>query len=308
MADIKSLELSDPASGTVDVRNGVTLTYFLEQFVFECSDALTAVFDLFVAGTRPGMLQWAVVNATSEQWRPVDEAVIKRMRDSLAPVGARKRKFTAFRVNDYGDEAPQYGFTLADRDKDKDQPDSLTLVQMTFPPVVVDEAHVENLCGFIDQCTALLKPVSGYCAPSLLPSESRQSVALAKIAGIALRHPGYDVAVNDLTQLDIGHKVRGARWITLLGPALQERLGGIEQVKRALPKEIEVRDVAGTATIRAGKTPELGDRNQQVDTPLLRDVARLLEPITLFGEVDMLSNFANFDDNLLRRWERRFLD
>jgi hypothetical protein len=132
--------------------------------------------------------------------------------------------------------------------------------------------------------------------------------AFMEIRHIAQRYPGYDVAVNDLTQLDIGARVRGARWITLLGPALAESLSGLDAIRAALPADVDVRDVAGIAMIRAGRTPELGDTNRKVEMPLLRAVARVLEPVTMFREVNLLSYFANFDDDALRRWERRFLD
>ncbi|MHC4103657.1 MAG: type VI immunity family protein [Planctomycetota bacterium] len=308
MNAIKSIQLKDRKTGKVYVRNGVSLTFFLDQFVHECSDELTTVFDRFVESTPPNALKWAVVSATSDYWREVDAKVMKRMRDSLAPAGARKRKFTAFRVNDFGGEAPQYGFTLSDRDRDEEWIDSRNLVQMTFPLSIVNEEHVEDLWSLIAEFTALLKPVSGYCSPSLLPADSLLSAAFAKITNIALRHPGYDVAMNNMTQLHIGARVRGARWVTLLGHSPLEQLGGMTALRSALPPEVEVRDVASIAMIRAGRTPEIGDKNKKLDTPLLRAVARIIEPITLFREVDLLSYFANFDEDLLKSWERRFLD
>lgn len=308
MGTIKPIEVKDPVNGQVLMRNGVILVFFLEQFVHECSEALTAVFDRFVATVPTGNLKWAVVSATSEQWREVDAKVMQRMRDSLASNGARKRKFTAFTVNDFADEAPQYGFTLSDRDKEEEQPISRTLVQMTFPPSFVNEDKVDALCGLITEFTTLLRPAYGYCAPSLLPCDARKMAAFAEIRRVAPRHPGYDVAVNELTQLDIGSKVRGARWITLLGPTLAASIGGLDVIRKVLPAEVDVVNVAGTTLIRAGKTPELGDSNRKLGTPLLRAVARLLEPITLFGEVNLLSYYANFDEDVLSGWERRFLD
>lgn len=308
MTTMKSVQKKDSATGKVYVRNGVTLAFFLDQFVHECSDALTAVFDLFVTRTPPDALKWAIVNATSENWREVDARAMKRMRDSLAPAGARKRKFTAFEFNDFGDEAPQYSFILSDRSKNKEQKDSRTLVQMTFPPSIIDDEHIDDLCSQIAEFTALLKPVSGYCSPSLLPADSPRDAAFAKIRSIALRHPGYDVAMNEMTQSDIGMRVRGARWVTLLGPSLLGQLGGINALRSALPTEVEVQDVAGIAMIKAGRSPELGDKNRKLDIPHLRAVARILEPITLFREIDLLSYFADFDEDLLQRWERRFLD
>ena len=308
MEAMKQIEVKDQASGQTLVRNGVILAFFLEPFVHECSEALTTVFDRFVGTVPIESLKWAVVSATSEQWREVDENIMKRMRDSLAPSGARKRKFTSFRVNDFGDEAPQYSFTVSDRDKNEEQPVSRTLVQMTFPPSVAEERNVDALCAHVVEFATLLKPAYGYCSPCLLPSDARQTAAFVEIRRIAQRYPGFDVAVNDLAQLDIGARVRGARWITLLGPALTQVLSGLDAIRKRLPAEVEVRDLGGVAIIRTGRTPEIGDSNRKLQTPLLRAVARVLEPVTLFGEVNLLSYFANFEEDVLRSWERRFLD
>ncbi|MGH8497944.1 MAG: hypothetical protein ACRERV_03930, partial [Methylococcales bacterium] len=111
MESINPIQIKNLETGNVYLRNGVTLAFFLDQFVHECSNAVTTIFDLFVENTPPNTLKWAVVSATSEEWREVDSTVMKRLRDSLAPVGARKRKYTAFRVNDFGNEAPQFSFT-----------------------------------------------------------------------------------------------------------------------------------------------------------------------------------------------------
>jgi hypothetical protein len=305
---MKSIEVKDPASGQVLVRNGIILVFFLETYVYECSGGLTSAFDRFVETVPVESLKWAVVNATSEEWRNADAKTVKRMRDSLAPSGARKRKFTAFRVNDFADEAPQYSFMISDRDKDEEQPVSRTLVQMTFPPSAANEDGVDIFCKLVSEFTALIKPSYGYCAPGLLASDARQAAAFVQIRHLARRYPGYDVAINDLTQLDIGPRVRGARWISLLGPDLVKALNGRDAIRKALPAAVEVRDIAGTLMIRAGRLPELGDANRRLETPLLRSVARVLEPVTMFGELNLRSYFANFDEDVLRRWERRFLD
>ena len=306
MDDIAPLEITDTATGRVLVRNGVTLALFLDRAVHECSDELIQVFDLFLASVPPDALKWAVVSATSEDWRPVDASVIQRIRESMEPAGARKRKLTAFRINDAAGAAPQYGFTLAGRYKDK--PDSVTLVQMTFPIHAVDVKHAQGTFDFASRVAALLSPVGGYCAPSLLQADAQQSEAFERMRGLALRHPGYDAAMNDLTRMRLGRQVRGARWVTLLGPALLEAVGGMEALRKALPPEVDLSQAGATTVIRAGATPELGDKNRQIDTPLLRAVARVLEPITLFREAKMLLYLANFDEDLLDRWERRFLD
>lgn len=300
--------MRDQSSAEVVLRDGVILAFFLEPFVHQCSDALSAAFDKFTGMAPKKSLKWAVVSATSEEWRPYDAKAEKRIRDSLAPSGASKRRFTAFRVNDFGDEAPQYGFTLSDRDKEDEHGLSRTLVQMTFPPSVVQEGSAGLFVRVVEEFTSLLNPAYGYCSLGLLPSDARQTAAFAEMRAFAKRFPGYDVSVNDLAQLDIGSRTRGAKWITVLGPDLAERLGGLEALREHLPSEVSVSRAGNSIVVRAGTAPELGDVNKKVPTPLLRAVALVLEPVTLFGEVNLRSYFANFDDEFLRRWERRFLD
>jgi hypothetical protein len=60
--------------------------------------------------------------------------------------------------------------------------------------------------------------------------------------------------------------------------------------------------------IRAGDMPEIGDVNKRQGTPLLREVAAALEPVSVFDDPALLGNFANHDEDLLKRWERRLLD
>jgi hypothetical protein len=110
-----------------------------------------------------------------------------------------------------------------------------------------------------------------------------------------------------MTHVHIDKRVRGARWITILGPDLVKKLGGDSKLRKELPAPIVVSNVGPSVIIRAGVTPELGDVNRKLDTPLLKKVAKVLEPVTLFEELDMLSYFANFDEDTLKRWERRFL-
>jgi hypothetical protein len=305
---IDPVERVDTDTGRILVRNGVTLAFFLDRLVYERCEEIIEVFDLFIEAIPPGALKWAIASATSERWRAVDDALLQRMRASLRPPGAKKRGLTGFRVNDSAGSAPEYSFRVLDSGRDKDFPDARTLVQMAFPPSSMKEEQVAGLVELVDRMAAVLRPVSGYCSPGLLTSTAQEGEAFGMLKGIALRHPGYDVEMNEFTQLEIGNRVRGARWITLLGPFLAQQLGGVDAIRAALPPEVDVRESGGVVVIQAGRTPEVGDRNRKQDLPLLRAVARLLEPVTLFGEGDLLSYFANFDEDVLRRWERRFLD
>ncbi|HET9960041.1 MAG TPA: type VI immunity family protein [Polyangiaceae bacterium] len=307
------IEIRDSENGDALVRSGVVAAFFLEPFIDEASEALSTVFDRFVATVPTGELRWAMPSATSEHWKKVDEKLLDRMRSSLTPAAStgkksRKRRFTAFTINDSGEHAPQYSLTISDRDAAEDGAASRTLLQMTFPLSAAETGSVETLVSLVEETTTRLKPAYGYVSPALLPAEGSRQAAFARMRPITMRHPGYDVPMNELAQLDIGARTRGARWITLLGPALLQQLGGLDSLRRFASSELELRDLGGTALLRAGKTPEIGDTEQGIPTPGLRSLARVLEPVTLFGEVNLLSYFAAFDEGVLRAWERRFLD
>lgn len=308
MGAIKEITRIHPESGRVYLRNGINLAFFIEQPVHEISEAVTELLERFVQNVPQNKLKWAVTSATSEEWVETDANTIPRFKAALAPAGARKRKLTAFRLNDSGADAPGYSFRLLGKPMDQDWPDAVTHIQMTFPLDVIEDEQLAKFVSQIQEFAILVSPVSGYCSPALQYSELHIEEAFYDIRGIAKIHPGYDVQVNEMTYLDIDKKVRGARWISFLGAELVDVLGGTEVLKQTLRQPITIESVGGGLMIRAGEFPEIGDVNRRVDTPLLKAVAKLLEPITLFGEVDLLSYFADFDDDILRQWERRFLD
>jgi hypothetical protein len=294
-------------SGLLYVRSGIIVAFFISKRVHEMSIPLVALLERFIQVIPPHTLKWVVGSATGEEWREISETTINRLKESLSPEGARKRKLTAFRLNDSGLDAPVYSFELVGKPMHEELPDSVTLVQMTFPLEVLDEDNLETFISDVREFAQLAQPTSGYCAPVLLSAEMCRGKAFQEIKAIAMRHWGYDVQMNNVTRLDIGKKTRGARWITFLGLELTEQLGGIEALKQRLPRPITVEKIETGVLIRAGRLPEVGDVNYRIETPLLRKVAKVLEPITLFDEIDLLSNFANFDEGTLRRWERRFL-
>ena len=147
---------------------------------------------------------------------------------------------------------------------------------------------------------------SGYASPALsFIAESKLPAAGKVIVPAAFRHPGYDVHDNQDTRGFIGGRVIGARWLTFLGPELVKQLGGKKALAAALPG-VTVVPAGHGVMLRAGTEPELGDSNRRIDTPLLRSVARMLEPVTFFENTQLKGLFGG-DLDRLDRWERRFL-
>ena len=143
----------------------------------------------------------------------------------------------------------------------------------------------------------------------IVTREPGATTALKQARALTKRYPGYDVAHNSVGRAWLGKKIRGARWLSFLGPELTKQLGGVKRLKKAFEEPITVTKVGQGNMIRAGIMPELGDKNQKKDTPLLREIAKVLESATAFGEIVLLrTDFASRNESALESWERRFLD
>jgi hypothetical protein len=179
-------------------------------------------------------------------------------------------------------------------------------MQLYYPSEVLNEDQAEKFVGDIRSIAALLPFTSGYASPALQWAEG-SDLAKRNSKAIIARHPGYDVQLNELGRKRLGLRVRGARWLSFLGSDITAKLGGMETLRHSLDDGITVEAVGKGIMIRAGELPEIGDKNQGVETPLLCSVARAIEPITAFQEIVLLSAFEQ-DAEFLQKWERRFLD
>ncbi|WP_205525672.1 DUF3396 domain-containing protein [Pyxidicoccus trucidator] len=134
------------------------------------------------------------------------------------------------------------------------------------------------------------------------------------LAGVArevrqycFRYPGMDVLLPSITSMRIGTRVRSPSWLTFLGQPVLGELGGVSGLRSRLHTPgTTVQELEGDrAVVTLGPWPEAGDTEQGKDLPAYRELARVLEPWTLWGEGEYVLGM-NPDD--ARRWERRFLD
>src|SRR5215831_5679146 len=122
----------DRESGTLYLRDGVTLAFFFPMPFDKVVGSVLKVFEEYLRMIPSDALKWASVGATSEEWRPIAKTTIDRCRAQLAPEAVRKRQLTAFELTD-GDsagDAPAYGFKVVGNPYDPDLPDEANLVQM----------------------------------------------------------------------------------------------------------------------------------------------------------------------------------
>jgi hypothetical protein len=106
------------------------------------------------------------------------------------------------------------------------------------------------------------------------------------------------------------NRIKGVSWLTVLGDALVEELGGLERCREALEPECHVQPYDGGIVIMAGPVPQLGDTYQGIVPQRYRKVAAFTRPIRF-------ENYRNYllklDEPLDRReatlqWIRRFDD
>jgi len=311
MAGKSKIRLIDKEEGRLVLRDGILAAFFLPKPLHDYSGAVLEVFNQYLDMVPKGVLTWGSIGAGSESWKAVDAKSLDKCRAMLDPAAAKKRPMTAFELvsGKNAADAPEYAFSFIGTKPDKEVPDEVNLMDMTFPTEVVDPSKADTFVENIKGLAAKLPYLSGYVSPSLVYAESNEANALFESRPIALRYPGYDVQDNKSGCMDIGGRSRGARWLTFLGPDLVKKLKGAKAIQNALPKEISTEPAGAGLLIRAGKTPEIGDTNKKEKTPLLRALAKALEPVTVFDEdVLMKSYFADGDADLLKKWERRFLD
>lgn len=302
---------TEPRSNRTYLRDSILAAFFFPPPVHECVDALREILDLYVASIPAGALTWSAVGANTEEWSQVTAKTIASCKALLRKEPAMKRRLTAFDLTDgqAGGDAPGYGVSLiAQPNNDQLLPESLCLLQMSFPMEHLTETNAAAFVATMRQVAEKLTFVCGYVSPCLRWSELDSPRGIEEAKGLAARHTGYDLQANLACRLRLGRHVRGARWLSFLGPDLVRTLGGGAAVRESLPEAIGVSPLSSGLMIQAGTLPEIGDANRAQGTPLLREVARVLEPVTQFGELAMLGQVFHRDTDALTRWERRFLD
>lgn len=299
-----TIRIPGPAGGLL-ARDNWVIAFFLPDPFLPAVAAVRAVFDHWRATVPADTLKWAIVGASAEEVKPVESKTLTQCGAMLDPAKAGKRKTTAFDLFGPEPDCPGHRFEVVGHSTPAEglAVGRAGLVEARFPTEFLSPAAVVEFAGRV---AMLLPYVSGYVAPALGfgPGVNVYDVGRA-IRGLAFRHPGYDVPRNEYTRFDLGDRSVGARWLTFLGPQLVEHLGGRNAIAAADPG-VTVAPAGQGVVLQAGAEPEIGDVNRRVGTPLLRVVARAIEPVTMFENRGLEAVFGD-DPDTLERWERRFL-
>ncbi len=297
-------------NGTFLVRDGIILVFFIQLPFHEIASDLEKVFNIWIASVPNAMITWAY-SMTAEVPSKVTSKTIAKFREQFDPNKSSKKDLSGFILQ--GDEKynPSYRFDV-EGSKQIENDDSIdpetNMVEMLFPANYLLDRGADAFVAMAVEMARALRYDSGYASLSLnWPVDSVRRKAAQKIVPIALRHPGYDVHMNSSTRFVLGHRSRGARWLTFLGDGLVAKLGGRDSLVKKLDPEIQVIEAGAGVAIRAGTEPLPGDVNRSDTLPLLCSVARAIKDVTYFNDEIMLPHMFAADDDRLERWEKRFL-
>lgn len=120
------------------------------------------------------------------------------------------------------------------------------------------------------------------------------------IGPLLKRYPGFSLG-NPFELCD--QELPPINWLTLIGPELLGKLGGVNKVRKAFPDDaISVIPLGPGVCIRAGETPQLGDRNRKDDLPLYRKVGSYLKNYRGRPEIEL----TGLDEEESEVWLARF--
>ena len=296
----------DDAQGQCLARDNLIVVFFGCRPFSEMVTGVARCVDRYLSLIPPEALRWSIIGSTSGTYKPLTAKDVERCRALLSPSTA-KQKDIHFRLLGPESAGCDYrlvvnGYKVPAKRGALQQANAL---EMLFPREFLTTHGADAVALMASQMFDDLPCDSGYASIALCYGmESQIDKAAQIIAPVAFRSHGYDVPDTLHTSPRLGDRIRGARWLTMIGPALVERLGGKAVLVSRLVDGVEIVESKRGLLLRAGEQPEIGDVNRQQPTPLLESVAHALEPVTFFGDSALISLLGGPDART--RWERRF--
>ena len=290
------------------IRSNLVVCFFGQTTVPKWAATGTHVLKEWLKLVPDETLKWTLIGASASTFAAINSRSVERCFALMDAKKSKLKELTSFELLGPEKYGAAFSFSWkADPDSGEQDSEYSNFLEMRFPAVFLDQFGVANFVDWMVSLASEFSYDSGYSAIALFPCrESVETEAGMQIGPLALRHFGYDVSNNRRTSFDLRDRCRGAQWITFLGNSLVERLGGSAIVSTALAG-YDVRQSASGIAIIAFPYPVIGDSNRNNRVDELKPIAKLLEPLTYFGDYGLDSLFMD-DEDKRERWERRFLD
>ena len=305
------LPLRYPASGSLDARDGIIAVLFVRESHVTLAPSVGVLFDAYVALVGEDALQFIV---SSGEWKPLTSRRRAHARRRMSPAAAKglPNEYLKLKGGGAEDDVGAYAFYYFGTDLTEDGAENETsAVEMWFPTEVIERRGLDAFTQDVLGLAYHLPFSSGYCSLAFNVEECAWiDVECHVTTPLAMRHPGMDLHSSVITKNFVGDGVRGAYWLTLVGPTAMQTLKlDADGLRRELDDPaITVHELARGVAIRAGDELRPGDVNYGDRLPLTRKVAAVLEPVTIvqhraafgFATHDGLTSFLE--------WQRRHLD
>lgn len=265
-------------------RAGATLVLYYAKPMRELSAVVGALLDRYFSFIPEGAIQ-STLSATGV-WRPFTKQALTA---SLRKLGAQETEYRSIHlssgapanVGDYGFHF--FGSNLSNADI---KPRETCACIMEFPAAAL-EAQARSRFVEFAAAVAEVEPFEsghgGYAFKHL--SETWRDQALPWIAQQAQRYRAFDISYDGFKRVARG-RVVNVSWLTLLGQALVEQLGGGQGIASQLPTEVVCRAIKTGVMLVAGDSAPVGDTNRPSDDiRWLKAVAALTKPVRASMEI-----------------------
>lgn len=288
--------------GKIFLRGGLVFVMFMKKRHEEIVDNVRHLFEDYIQLIGQDTLRW--VHDRGEYYKPLTPKKLKRIHQLLTTEAARKRPNETLELKDGEDEWSEGEHYFLYGGRDLRRPTGTSFIEIRLPVTCLEEKSPDDLVDFATALAVHVPYTSGYLSLALNYVRVAESLAAREVNKYAFKHPGIDINNTIITAGRIDRKVRGAYWLTLLGEEPLSMLGPKDVLISKLPAEVEVNPVGTGIMLRAGNRPSPGDINRGNNLPLIRSVAKAIEPVMLF----QTSGFFCFESEDFSRWERRHLD
>jgi Protein of unknown function (DUF3396) len=251
---------------------------------------------------------------SGEEWKPLTPRRHARARKQMSASASRglPNAYIEMMGGNESADIGSYAFFYVGRDiSGQDASRGASAIEMWLPSETVELRGLNGLAEDVIRLAAHVPFSSGYCSLAFNYEESCEALVERDVTTpLAMRHPGMDLHDPAITSAFVGDGVRGAYWVTLVGPLALERLKlDAKGLRSALAEpQITVYELDHGVAIRAGDELRPGDVNRGDRLPLTRKVAAALEPVMMIQDYCVFG--FDVDDPVTRflEWQRRHLD
>ncbi|MGH7496385.1 MAG: type VI immunity family protein [bacterium] len=143
----------------------------------------------------------------------------------------------------------------------------------------------------------------GYSTNMTSDYESQQESG--HVYALSRRYQGVDFDIPRSFARFMKDGIKGINWLTFLGESLVAKLGGKEELKAKLSKELSFHELQHGIMVQAGPEPQLGDVNRKERLAKYHEVGKVLRSLRIPDEVLRNYNGIGGTENT-KEWLNRF--